>query len=168
MPNTKIQLYIEMLEGARKHTLQVADSVPENKRFKQLQEGKATPAWLIGHLANTLNVFVTMFILEEESLLTKEQGHVFAPDFAGGKTPTENPDEYPAWDEIIALYNGVYDHALKGLAALDDGILPKPMASQMPERLRDYFSSVEATLRILISHDAYHRGQIGLLAKLRD
>ena len=166
MSNTKIQLYTEMLESARKQTLQLAASVPDNKRFKQLQEGKATPAWLVGHLANTINVLVILFILEGDSVLSKELGHTFAPDFAGGKTPTENPDEYPAWDEILALYNKVFDTAIEGLSKLDDSALPNPLSSKMPDRLRDYFSSVEVTLGFMVSHDAYHRGQIGLLAKL--
>ncbi len=166
MSNTKIQLYTEMLEGARKHTLQVAEGVPEGKRFKQLQEGKATPAWLVGHLANTMNVLVVMFILEGDSLLTKEQGNTFAPDFAGGKTPTENQDEYPAWDEILALYNKVFDAAITGLSKLDDSALPNPLSSKTPDRLREHFSSIEVTLGFMVSHDAYHRGQIGLLAKL--
>ncbi len=166
MSKTKTQLYIDLLEGARKHTLQVAESVPEGKRFKQLQEGKATPAWLVGHLANTMNVLVVMFILEGDSLLTKEQGNTFAPDFAGGKAPTENPDEYPAWDEIIAIYNKVFDAAIEGLSKLDDSALPNPLSSKMPDRLREHFSSVEVTLGFMVSHDAYHRGQIGLLSKL--
>lgn len=166
MSNTKIQLYIELLENARKHTLQVAEGVPEGKRFKQLQEGKATPAWLIGHLANTINVLVIMFILEGDSVLSRELGNTFAPDFAGGKAPTENQDEYPAWDEIIALYNQVFDTAIEGLAKLDDSALPNPLSSKMPDRLREHFSSVEVTLGFMVSHDAYHRGQIGLLSKL--
>lgn len=166
MSNTKMQLYIELLEAARKQTVQTAAGVPEGKRFKQLQEGKATPAWLVGHLANTINVLVVMFILEGESLLSKEQGFTFAPDFAGGKAPTENPEEYPAWDEIITLYNAVFDRALEGLAKLDDSALPDPMSGNMPERLREHFSSVEVTLGFMVSHDAYHRGQIGLLSKL--
>jgi len=166
MSNTKTQLYIDMLEGARKHTLQVAEGVPEGKRFKQLQEGKATPAWLVGHLANTINVLVVMFILEGESVLSKEEGNTFAPDFAGGKTHTENQDEYPAWDEIIALYNKVFNTAIAGLSKLDDSALGNPLSSKMPDRLREHFSSIEVTLGFMISHDAYHRGQIGLLSKL--
>jgi hypothetical protein len=166
MSNTKTQLYIDMLEGARKHTLQVAEGVPEGKRFKQLQEGKATPAWLVGHLANTMNVLVVMFILEGDSVLSKEEGNTFAPDFAGGKTPTENQDEYPAWDEIIAIYNKVFNTAIAGLSKLDDSALGNPLSSKMPDRLREHFSSIEVTLGFMISHDAYHRGQIGLLSKL--
>lgn len=166
MSNTKTKLYIEMLENARKQTLQIAGGVPENKRFKQLQTGKATPAWLVGHLANTINVLVVMFILEGDSLVNKELSLSFAPDFAGGKAPTENQDEYPPWDEILALYNKVFDTALAGLAKLDDSALPAPLSSKTPDRLREHFSSVEVTLGFMISHDAYHRGQIGLLSKL--
>jgi uncharacterized damage-inducible protein DinB len=107
-----------------------------------------------------------MYILEGDSLVNKELSLSFAPDFAGGKAPTENADEYPAWDEILALYNQVFDAAIEGLSKLDDSVLPNPLSSKTPDRLREYFSSVEVTLGFMISHDAYHRGQIGLLSKL--
>lgn len=166
MSNPKTELYIEMLETARKQTLQVAHGVPEGKRFKQLQTGKATPAWLVGHLANTINVLVIMFILEGDSVLSRELGNTFAPDFAGGKAPTENEEEYPAWDDILDLYNKVFDVAITGLSKLDDSALGNPLSNKMPDRLREHFSSIEVTLGFMISHDAYHRGQIGLLSKL--
>jgi len=166
MSNTKIQLYIEMLESARKQTIQVAGGVPEGKRFKQLQAGKSTPAWLVGHLANTMNILVVRYILNGEAVLTKEQSLIFAPDFAGGKAPTENEDEYPAWDDILGLYNTAFDRALAGLASLKDDDLGQALSGELPERIRAHFSSIEVTLAFMISHDAYHRGQIGLLSKL--
>ena len=166
MSNVRITLLADLLEGARKHTLQVAESVPETHRLKQLQEGKATPMWLIGHMANTINTLVIVFILEEPSLLDREKSKLFAPDFAGGKAPTSNADEYPAWDEVIELYNAVYTKALDGIRKLDDSVLESPMSGKMPDSLRGFFSSIGTTLTIMINHDSYHRGQIGMLAKL--
>lgn len=166
MSNTRMTLYLELLEGARKHTLQIAESVPEANRFKQLQEGKATPLWLVGHLANTINTVVLVYTLQQSSMLDRETSLLFAPDFVGGKPPSSNPDEYPVWNDVLALYNAVFDKALDGLSKLDDSVLDDPLPGKMRDELRAYFSSIGVTLGIMINHDAYHRGQIGMLAKL--
>ena len=132
MSNPRLNLYIDLLEAARKHTLQIADGVPEANRLKQLQEGKATPLWLLGHLANTINTLVVVYTLQQESLLSREKSILFAPDFVGGKAPSSNADEYPAWEDVIALYNEVFDKALAGLKALDDSVLDNPLTSASP------------------------------------
>jgi hypothetical protein len=166
MSNDRVRLIADMLEGARKHTLQIAESVPETHHLKQLQEGKATPLWLIGHLANTVNTLVIVYTLQQDSVLTKEQSISFAPDFVGGKTPTANPADYPSWDEVIDLYNAVFDKALAGIRELDDSVLGAPLPGKLADEMRSFFSSIGTTLGIMISHDAYHRGQIGMIAKL--
>jgi len=166
MSNTRINVYIDLLEGARKHTLQIAESVPEANRLKQLQEGKATPLWLIGHLANTINTLIVVYTLQQSSLLDRETSKLFAPDFVGGTPPSSDPGIYPAWDKVIALYNEVFDAALAGLRELDDSALDNPLPGKLNDQLREYFSSIGITLGIMINHDAYHRGQIGMLAKL--
>lgn len=166
MSNVRVTLLADLLEGAQQHTLQIAESVPESHRLKQLQAGKATPLWLVGHLANTVNTLVLVYTLEQPSVLTREQSILFAPDFAGGKTPTTNPDEYPSWDETIALYNEVFEKALAGVRALDDSVLKDPLPGKLAEEMRGFFSSIGTTLSIMIQHDSYHRGQIGMIAKL--
>jgi hypothetical protein len=166
MSNTRVSLYADLLEGARKHTLQVAEGVPETHRFKQLQEGKATPLWLLGHMANTVNTLVLVYTLEEDSVLSREHSVLFAPDFVGGKTPTTNPERYPGWDEVLTIYNNVFDQALAGIRKLDDSVLSDPLPGKLDDQLRNFFSSIGATLSIMIQHDAYHRGQIGMMAKL--
>lgn len=166
MSNVRVSVLADLLEGARKHTLEVAAGVPESHRLKQLQEGKSTPLWLMGHLANTMNTLVVVYTLQEESVFTREQSVLFAPDFAGGKTPTSNADDYPSWDEVLGLYNASFDKALAGIRQLDDAVLGDPVPGKLPDDLRGFFSSIGVTLGIMIGHDAYHRGQIGMIAKL--
>ncbi|MCF6285235.1 MAG: DinB family protein [Candidatus Hydrogenedentes bacterium] len=166
MSNVRVSLLADLLEGAQKHTLEIAASVPESHRLKQLQEGKATPLWCVGHLANTINAIVLVYTLEEASLMSKEQSVLFSPDFIGGKAPTGNADDYPGWDEVIEIYNTVFAKALAGIRNLDDDVLGNPLPGKIPEDFRAFFSSIGATLGIMINHDAYHRGQIGMIAKL--
>lgn len=165
MANTKMAVYATLLETARAETLAAAAAVPEDRRLYQLAPGKATPLWLMGHLANTINAVVRLWILERESLLTREQAKRFAPDFAGGAPPSDDPAAYPPWDEVVALYDQAMVDAIAGIPALDDALLPGPLPGRMPEPLRGFFSSVEFTLGRMVAHDSYHRGQMALLAK---
>ncbi len=166
MDNTQISLFIELLKAGRTHTLQVADSVPETHRFKQLAEGKATPTWLLGHLARTIDRIVIGWTLQQDSILGEELGKRFAPAQVDGDPPTTNPDDYPPWDDVKELYIKTMRTAIEGLAALTDADLDKPLPGDLPAGYRERFSSIGVALKLLVAHDAYHRGQMGLLAKL--
>lgn len=166
MSNTKIALYAEMLEKARLDTLRVAGGVPEGSRLRQLAPGKATPLWLVGHLTNTMNTVVVRWIIQGDSLVDREFGKLFAPDFAGGMPPSADAAIYPAWDDVLALYDNVMAATVTGMAGLDDSLLPEPVPGRMPDPLRQFFSSVGVTFNQMIAHDAYHRGQIGMIGAL--
>lgn len=168
MANPKIELLVVLLDKGRKDTLAAAAKVPEDKRLFQLQEGKATPLWLLGHLANTVNTIVLRWTLEEEGLLTKEQAKLFAPDFARGTPPSSDPAMYPTWEETLDLYDRVMQQAISGISKFSDDDLPKPLPGRMLDQMRAFFSSIEVSLNQMVHHDAYHRGQIGMLAALRD
>lgn len=166
MANPQVELLVRQLKKAHTETLSAAGKVPEANRLLQLQEGKATPLWLLGHLANTVNILVLRFILRHEGFLKREISRVFSPDFAGGTPPSNDASLYPAWDEVVALYDQVMTTAIDGIAQLSDDDLPKPVPGNMPDPLRAYFTSIEVVLMQMVNHDAYHRGQIGMLANL--
>lgn len=165
MANAKMSVYAALLEKAREETLAAAGAVAEDRRLFQLGEGKATPLWLIGHLANTVNVVLRVWTLQRESLLGREQSMRFAPDFAGGAPPSADPAAYPPWDEVVGLYDRAMADAIEGVRGLDDALLPEPLPGRMPDALRGFFTTVEFTLGRMVAHDAYHRGQIAMLAK---
>ena len=166
MSNAKIALYVEMLEKAKNDTLRVAGSVPEGSRLRQLAPGKATPLWLVGHLTNTMNTVVIRWVVLGESLVDREFGKQFAPDFAGGTPPGTDAAQYPAWDEVLARYDAVMTAAIAALATLDDSVLPEPLPGRVPDPLRQFFSSVGVTLNQMVAHDAYHRGQMAMIGAL--
>lgn len=166
MSNPQIQVYARLLQTGREMTVKLANEVPAEKRLRQLQAGKATPLWLVGHLANTMNTIVLRFMFEQESMLTKEQARLFSPDFAAGTPPSSDPEIYPAYEEVVALYDNVMGRAVELVATLSDDELPNPLKGRMPDPLRAFFSGVEVSLGFMVQHDAYHRGQIGLLSKL--
>jgi uncharacterized damage-inducible protein DinB len=166
MDNPKLSVLIELLKQARTQTLKAVEGVPETHRFKQLQAEKATPLWLLGHLSRTVDRIIIGWTLEQPSILGDDLAHRFAPSQVNGMPPTTNPEDYPTWDELTTLYNQVMDQAISGLAKLTDTDLDKPLPGDLPPSYRERFSSIGSALQLLINHDAYHRGQMGLLGKL--
>ncbi|MDZ4861009.1 MAG: DinB family protein [Candidatus Hydrogenedentes bacterium] len=166
--NHKIELLAEQLASCGDQTLKVAARVPDANRFLQLRPGKAHPLWLVGHLANTINVVIIQWALNGENMVPKGFGKKFAPDFAGGDPISPNAEDYPAWDAVIAIYAEAIQKALEKLKQAADADLPKPLPGRIPEPLRDHFGNVGQTLNIMVSHDSYHRGQLGMLGALRD
>lgn len=164
--DSKIELLVEQLSFCREQTLKTASGVPDASRLRQLRPGKAHPLWLLGHLANTANVVMIQWALQHESITPKGFGKKFAPDFGGGDPVTDNASDYPAWDEVVGVYEKAFETALENVRKLSDAALPKPLPGRIPEPLRQHFSSVGKTLNIMVLHDSYHRGQIGLLAAL--
>lgn len=167
MSQVKVETYAALLEMGFSETLRVAGIVPESNRCLQLEEGRVQPLWLIGHLANTLNVVTNMWMFGGENVMPKGWGRIFAPDFAGGKLPTSNPDDYPPWDEVVSQYAAIAQKVVGDVRTLDDSVLGNPLPGEVPEPLRQKFPSIEQSLRMMVAHDNYHRGQLGLLAKLK-
>jgi uncharacterized damage-inducible protein DinB len=105
-------------------------------------------------------------MLQESQVLSDEDRRRFAPSMAGGTPPTTNPEDYPAWDEVVALYESATAQAIEKLTVLTDSDLDKPLPGDLPPNYRELFPTIGAALQRVINHDAYHRGQIGLLSKL--
>lgn len=164
--NIRTGLYVELLDFARQETLKLCATVPPEKHLFQLREGKATPLWLLGHLANTVNTIGLRWMLNQESLVSKELGLVFAPDFAGGTPPSNDASLYPSWEEVVQLYDRVMTQTVAGARTMADSELPDPVHEKLPERLIALFPNKGVAFMRLASHDAYHRGQIGLLSKI--
>ncbi len=166
MNNTKVSVLIDLIKQARVQTLKTAQGIPESHRFKQLQAEKSTPIWLLGHLSRTIDRIIIGWTLEQPSVLGEDLSHRFAPAQVNGMSPTTKPEDYPTWEELTELYNKVMAQAIKGLAALTDADLEKPLPGDLPPSYRERFSSIGTALQLLINHDAYHRGQMALLSKL--
>lgn len=162
----KIELLAEQLSFCREQTLKTASGVPEGSRLLQLRPGKGHPLWLLGHLANTANVVGAMWILNGESVTSKEFRKKFAPDFGGGDPVTADAADYPSWDEVVGVYEKAMDAVIAGVKGLADSDLPNPLPGRIPDPLRQHFSSVGRSINILSMHDSYHRGQMGLIAAL--
>jgi hypothetical protein len=145
-------------------TARVIKGCPENRRYHNVGEGKATPLWLVGHLANTTNFLGSMIGLGQPSDMPKEWNAIFSPSQFGGTPITTNPADYPSWDEAVEAYTRVMGNYVKGIAALKDADLEGACKGTVPPPLAAMVPNLGASIYVNIVHDGHHRGQMALLA----
>ncbi|MCF6285236.1 MAG: DinB family protein [Candidatus Hydrogenedentes bacterium] len=166
MENTQVALLVSLIRGARDHTLDIVKSVPDTHHFKQLAPGKATPLWLLGHLTRTVDKLLLEWTLQTDPIMSEKTGIRFAPEHAGGTAPTTDPEDYPSWEALMAAYVEATESAMTGLLQLNDSDLEKPVPGDMPDAYRVRFPNIGSVCKLLIAHDGYHRGQMGMIAKM--
>lgn len=166
MSRIKVAFIQEQLEFALVETKRVAEAVPVEARLYQPGEGRPTVLWLLGHLGNTMNSVVIRWCLGAEHAFPKDLMRFFAPDFAGGEPPCSDASKYPPFEDVVKLYETAMRAAISGLDALNDEDLDRELSTKLPEPIRAFFPTVGKSLQRMISHDGYHRGQMGLLGKL--
>lgn len=166
MSQDKIEVYVAAYEYTMGETLDAAGSVPEDKRFHVAQEGKAHVLWHMGHLAMCLDSFVYSMALGNTIALPGDYFKKFGSSDEGGDPITTNPDDYPSWDQLLADYEKVGKNCIAGLLRLNDSDLAGGPKGSPPETFADFFNPLSVAVGGMADHDAYHRGQIGLLAAL--
>ncbi|GEM_PF-5297705 len=152
-----------LIKAGRQHTRGYIDKCPANRRFYQLAPNKATPLWLVGHVANTMNFIGLMVGLGESSRFPREWAPSFTPETFGGKPITTQPGDYPPWEEVARLYDEVCAAFAEAVAALDEASLQAEPKGRVPDPLKGRLTSAQDAIFINIQHDAHHRGQLALL-----
>jgi hypothetical protein len=166
MAKDRVEQLAHTYQHALDETLKTLDKVPADKRFKQIKPGKAHPLWLLGHLAFSNDLIVNMLCLNSPSQLSPVYMQKFAPSILGGAAITPNAADYPAWDEILANYKKTASKSVELIRGLTDSDLTGGPKGKVPPEHADFFKVLGNTLGHMADHDAYHRGQIGLIAAL--
>lgn len=165
MARSKIEVYEKLLKTTFAETAKAAENVPAEKRMRQPTEGKAHPLWLLGHLAFATDTILNGVLLGGEMSLPEPYRKMFAPDIIGGAPVTSDASAYPAWNDVVAQYGRVTAKALELMQSAQDADLAGGMKGRKPQGFEDFFKSFEGVLNTMLLHDAYHRGQMNLLAK---
>ena len=110
--------------------------------------------WQIGHI-----ILTRIYLLESwnsdrqrEEFLTEGERELFD---RGGEPP-RNPDAYPTLERLLGVFQRVDEAWLRCLEQFSDEELQKPHGGSSAESLQDL-------LVFLLTHEAYHNGQIGLV-----
>lgn len=141
---------------------------PESKRLCQLGDNKATPLWLVGHMASVADFTGNSMGLGKELTFPKDWRSKFTPESFGGSPISADAGDYPSWDEVVSAFNTVQDNLIQGVAELSDDDLAGPPKGKVPERLQAALNSVQATLAMNLRHNIHHGGQLALLANSPD
>jgi hypothetical protein len=156
----------QMLEMCKNGTLKTCEAVKSENRFHQLKEGKAHPLWLLGHLANTIDVVGNLWTYNQAPVVAKKYKFKFAPDFAGGDPISTDPGNYPSWDDLLSDYTAAFDAFLENVRKTQDAELPLDPRGPVREDRKDFFNSIGKNVQVMVLHDTHHRGQISMMAKL--
>ncbi len=166
MSSARTELFSESYKKAVDATVKVAEAVAADKQFKQAAEGKAHPLWLLGHLTMTMDMLVNHWMLGLDMSMPPEWGQTFGPKEFGGIPITTNAADYPEWDTILDTYKKAGARAAEKIASLSDEDLTKHALGRMPDQFKEMFGVLNDSIPGDAVHDAYHRGQMALLANL--
>lgn len=154
----------ELLKTNCDQTVKACEACPEGKRLYQLADGKATPLWLLGHMANAANFIGVTIGLGKESVFPADWSAKFNPSQFGGAPITAEAADYPAWDELVEKYKEVMTTLAEGTAELEDAQLTGDCLGAVPPPLAEMVPNLKSAIVMHVLHDAHHRGQLALLA----
>ncbi len=160
---TAAQGLVGMLKGCLEQTKKYIDKTTEEQRFIQLADGKATPLWLVGHMAFATDFLGNVLTLGLEPVLPADFNSKFSPTEFGGAAITTDPANYPSWEKVAKGYEDSMNRFIEAVSALTDDELPGGPKGVVPDMIKAMLASVQAGVALTIIHDSHHRGQIAML-----
>ena len=136
---------------------------PEALRFTQFAPGKATPIWLVGHLANVAEFLGNVMGMNAPVGLPANYRKLFMPVEFGGVAITANPADYPSWDEVVANYAKVMARLAEEARGIPDSELLGATRGKVPDPVKGMIGCLQDSLTVNILHDSHHRGQLAML-----
>ncbi len=131
----------------------LADFKSPHDWVHQVHPGCNHALWFVGHMANTDN-----FLLSLVSPASTIPLSGFNTRFGMGSQPTDQPDQYPPPETVLATMGERRSKLLEVLATLSDDDLAKKTPEGAPEFLPDFASVFE----LAIWHEGLHAGQLSV------
>ena len=152
---------IDQIVAARQYTHSLLDGIDQNDWFRQPIEGLNHVAWQVGHLAMAQYGLVLFRQRGRKLEDTELMSSAFRKKFSRGSTPHQDPEFYPAPEEILNVFERVYNQSMEELATY-------PL-EQLNEPVEDPYAAYPTKLGCLIfcaHHEMLHAGQLGMLRRL--
>jgi len=109
--------------------------------------------WCLGHLAYIEGAIPGILFGEPHPL------EHWAPLFASGTTPSDDPSVYPPFDEVLKAYRELRARNRKLLDDLGEAGLDRA-PKHVPPGFEDVMTSIGNTLLVVTLHNMVHYGQI--------
>ena len=156
MSTEKSNTALASLKFARKATLGLLESIPEDTLCHQPIPGCNHALWVAGHIAMTDEYF--MHEVGGKPLTLFEQ---WKDTFFMGSKPTGKLSDYPAVADVKAALHNNREMFLTWFASLD----AKALAAPLPESLKDFAPNVATLGCTLAWHEGLHAGQLSMIRK---
>jgi uncharacterized damage-inducible protein DinB len=127
-------------------------TTPEEWTF-QVHPGCNHALWFAGHMATSDNFFLSLIAPEKARQLPD-----FQAKFGMGSQPTNQPAEYPAPEEVLAIMRERRGKLLESLEQMNDD----DFARKLPAGTPDFLSDVGSVFELAIWHEGHHRGQLSI------
>lgn len=111
------------------------------------------PLWCLGHLAYSEGNLIHKFCMGKENPVAD-----WAEVFAERTTVSNNADDYPPFDEVMAKAQEIRAGTNAYIDSLSESDLDNP--SHAPEEMAEYFGTVGQCLAAMPVHIGFHGGQV--------
>jgi len=158
---TRLETAIAQIQFARGYTKSLLADVEPTDWFRQPSEGVSHLAWQVGHLAMAQYGLCLFRMRGRADVDLELMTSSFRKKYSKGTTPDPDSAKNPAPEEILAVFDRVYEQAMIELPTFSDAILDEPV--DMP------YAAVATKFGGLLfcsHHEMLHAGQIGLLRRL--
>ncbi len=158
---TRLETAIAQIQFARGYTKSLLADIEPADWFRQPTEGVSHLAWQVGHLAMAQYGLCLFRMRGRADVDLELMTSSFRKKYSKGTTPDPDPSRNPAPEEILGVFDRVYDQAMIELPTFGDAILDEPI--NMP------YAAVATKFGGLLfcsHHEMIHAGQIGLLRRL--
>ena len=131
----------------------LADFKTPHDWVHQVHPGCNHALWFAGHMANTDNFLLSL--VSPTSAVALED---WSPRFGMGSQPTDQPDQYPPPETVLATMRERRAKLLEVLSQLTDDALAGKTPAGAPEFLPDF----AAVFELAIWHEGLHAGQLSV------
>lgn len=109
--------------------------------------------WIAGHMANTDNFFIS--ILAPEKAVERPG---FAEQFGMGSLPSNNYQDYPPAEEVLAYLR----ERRRTLLEIFDGLSEEDFSRPTPEGAPNFLADTGAVFEMAVWHEGLHSGQLSV------
>jgi uncharacterized damage-inducible protein DinB len=135
------------------------DGIPEDKRCSQVAPGTNTPIWVLAHIADTDDFFLSRLAGEDRQMPEAWEGR-----FSMKSKPETDADRAPTFAEA----RKVAEANRERLVTWFEGMSDDKLNELLPEELRPFAVNYGTLMCTLAAHESYHAGQVSSVRRVLD
>lgn len=155
---SEIQVFQQQAHMAHRVVQMNTDGITHEESLVQPQPDGNCLNFVVGHVVNVYDQ--ALGIVGQEPVLGEEA----TARYKRGSPPLRNPSEALPLDDLLAAWNTQSERLQAGLASLTPEALERPMPG--PDNKGELTETLRSLLAIILFHQTYHAGQMGVLRRI--